>query len=65
MLTEPPKKSDLTSPTLTPAGRSQAAARERRLAEALRLNLSRRRAQRRGRDEPPEGKPVEGKPAEV
>ena len=37
-------------PTLSPAGEAEAEARHRRLGEALRKNLRRRRAQRAARD---------------
>jgi hypothetical protein len=47
------------APGLTPARRAEHAARDRRLAEALRANLRRRKEQARAREEasPPESKP--------
>lgn len=39
-----------SQPTLSPAGAAEADARQRRLGEALRKNLRRRRAQRAARD---------------
>jgi len=39
------------TPNLTPARRAEQAARDKRLAEALRANLQRRKAQARARDD--------------
>lgn len=44
-------------PSATPRGKAAREAREKRLAQALRANLGRRKAQARSRAEPETGKP--------
>ncbi len=54
-----------SSPKLTARARAAKAERDQRLAEALRANLRRRKAQARGRETPqPESAPAESGPDE-
>jgi len=48
------------TPRLTPARRAERAARDKRLAEALRANLRRRKEQARAREDDPSAPPGDG-----
>jgi hypothetical protein len=49
------------TPRLTPARQAERAARDKRLAEALRANLRRRKEQARAREDAPPSEPEEDK----